>query len=124
MKTSRAVQTLADHYLRGLTVSSVFGKPVQKGQQTIIPISELRMVMGLRGDELGEAEGLGGAGVARPIGYLEITDDSVRFRPTTPAHVALVIISGMISGVVLTLLIYLLVRTLSQENILSSQHHP
>ncbi len=72
-------------------VSAVFGKPVQVGERTVIPVAKVKYGFGLgfgkrgvdTGEEGTEAEGASGGGgiVARPIAVIEVTPDRVRVEP-------------------------------------------
>jgi len=71
-------------------VSALFGKPVQVGERTVIPVAKVKYGFGLGfgkgGTETGEektAEGAGGGGgiIARPIAVIEVTPDRVRVEP-------------------------------------------
>jgi hypothetical protein len=70
---------------------AAFGKPVERGELTIVPVARLRWfvgagagsgpAMGSAGGPMGEGSG-GGAGVlADPVGYLEIGPSGAAYRP-------------------------------------------
>jgi uncharacterized spore protein YtfJ len=82
--------------LERLNVNAVFGQPIQEGDTTIIPVAEIRALLGYgcgfgvnpSGKEgVGANEGGGGGGGARgramPRGYVRITPEGVTFEPIT-----------------------------------------
>lgn len=84
---------LADELLRriGATVgdrakaSTVFGTPVERDGITVIPVAKARFGFGGGGGTgAGAGEGSGGGGgggaVVSPVGYIEVRDDTARFR--------------------------------------------
>ncbi len=64
-----------------MTVSRVFGEPIERGGVTIIPVAQVQGGGGGGGDK--EQNAGGGFGIrARPVGALIIRGDSVEWRPT------------------------------------------
>lgn len=78
-------------------VSAVFGQPVEHGETTIIPCSEIVVGMGMGGGmgtaptqkegETSGGEGLGGGGGARgrPVAAIVVTKSGVRVEPIVDA---------------------------------------
>lgn len=74
-------------------VSAVYGQPVERGETTIIPCSEIVVGMGMGGgmgtapaEKTGETsggEGIGGGGGARgrPVAIVVVTKEGVRIEP-------------------------------------------
>ena len=63
-----------------MTVSRVFGEPIERGGVTIIPVAQVQGGGGGGGDR--EQNGGGGFGVrARPVGVYVIRDDEAEWRP-------------------------------------------
>ena len=85
-----------DGLVRGFLV---FGDPVREGNVTLIPVAGVgygfgygggrgRMAAGQPGVQEGTGEpgegsgsGGGGAGMARPLGYIRVTADEVKYEP-------------------------------------------
>ena len=63
-----------------------FGEPTRHGDRTVIPVAAVVTAGGLGGGsapgDQGTQEGGGGGGVlsARPVGFIDVTDDGARFR--------------------------------------------
>jgi uncharacterized spore protein YtfJ len=85
---------LADELLRRIghlvgdrvTVSTVFGEPIERDGITVIPVARARFGFGggggggVRGEEHGSGGGGGGGAVVSPAGYLEIRDGVAEYR--------------------------------------------
>ena len=72
---------------------AVFGPPVAGNGVTVIPVARARFGFGGGGgpspDGRGEGAGGGGGGSSRPIGFIELRGDRVRFRRiTSPVSIA------------------------------------
>lgn len=85
------VRRLAELTRDQLTVSRVFGEPIERGRVTIVPVAR---VMGGAGggegaDDSGGGEGGGWAALARPAGVYVIDGEQVRWRPAIDADRAL-----------------------------------
>ena len=76
-----------------LSVDAVFGKPIQEGDVTIIPVAEVGVGFGFgsggrrateeQGDEVDRDQGGGGGGgKATPRGFIKITPGGVFFEST------------------------------------------
>jgi uncharacterized spore protein YtfJ len=91
----RAVDRLLERILTVADVRRVFGEPVVQGDRTVIPVAQVRTMMGFGGGSgtepskgNGEAgprggEGGGGGGGVKvmPLGYIEVTPEWTRFVP-------------------------------------------
>jgi uncharacterized spore protein YtfJ len=77
------VINLSDHFAVGANAKSVYGEPIHIGGRTIIPVAKVGYLLGATsGGRNGETVGggSGGGGVrARPVGYIEITDDRASY---------------------------------------------
>jgi uncharacterized spore protein YtfJ len=71
-------------------VDAVFGQPVERGDTTVIPCSEIAIGVGLgsgsgpvdaQGNQTGGGSGGGGGARGRPIAAIVITRDGVRVEP-------------------------------------------
>jgi uncharacterized spore protein YtfJ len=90
LKTPEPIEELFEK----LRVDAVFGKPIQEGDVTIIPVAEVGVGFGYgsghspateeEGDEpdSGKGEGGAGGGKATPRGYIKITSEGVDFEST------------------------------------------
>jgi uncharacterized spore protein YtfJ len=77
--------TRLDELQKSANVNAVFGRPVQVGEKTVIPIASVAYGFGLGFGEQEEQPsetnvgGGGGAGaIAKPLGLVEITPESTR----------------------------------------------
>jgi uncharacterized spore protein YtfJ len=74
---------LAERLGGSVRASAVFGKPVERGGVSVIPVARARWVFGggsgTDGDQRGG--GGGGAGTVRPVGYIEVRKSGAVFRP-------------------------------------------
>jgi len=86
------VQNTMDKFLGNASVETVYGKPIKKGDYTIIPTSENITAMGFGsgfgagGDAEGDAGGGGGGGgggrvLSRPVAVVIASEDGVRVEP-------------------------------------------
>lgn len=116
MANGNFVQQIASTLAQNATVENVFGKPVQVGDKTIIPVARIAYGFGggfgkgKKPNENkafnGNAEGKkGGGGLqARPKGVYEITETSFRFIPAEPGRLILL---GVLIGFALKALLSL-----------------
>jgi uncharacterized spore protein YtfJ len=63
--------------------SAVFGKPVERGGVTVIPVARARWAFGggSGGDGTQVGGGGGGAGTVRPVGYIEVRKTGAVYKP-------------------------------------------
>jgi len=119
------LQTVAEHVEvmhDPVPARAVFGKPVERGDRTVIPLAEVTYLVAFgagRGeaephaarDEMvkGVASGSLGGGLirSRPLGILEVTDHKVKLKPVV--ETTKVAIAGVALG---SLSLFLIVRTL------------
>jgi uncharacterized spore protein YtfJ len=77
------VLSLSDNFATKANAKSVYGEPIHVGSRTIVPVAKVGYLLGATsGGRNGEAVGggSGGGGVlARPVGYIEITDAGTRY---------------------------------------------
>lgn len=94
-----------EEMLERLTVAATFGAPVKEGDVTLIPVASVAYGFGYGAgsgtrpaDEAGaEAEsaegqgaGGGGGGMARPMGYIRVNPEGVKYEPLfDPAKVSI-----------------------------------
>ena len=77
------VERLAKRTSATAKASTVFGKPVKRGEVTVIPVARARWAFGGGGGSgpEGSGSGGGGAGQVAPIGYIEVHGDRAEFKP-------------------------------------------
>ena len=84
----------------GFRASAVFGKPVERGGLTVIPVARARWGFGggSRGED-GQQTGGGGGGVISPIGYIEVRKTGAEFKPIRdPRRLALALAAVGLAG--------------------------
>ena len=94
---------LAEAIGKQANAAAVFGSPIVDGERTVIPVAESRLGVGV-GDGL-IVKGLGGATTARPLGFIVIDRNGVRFQRTpqrTLAPLALGVVIGLALAMRLT----------------------
>jgi uncharacterized spore protein YtfJ len=74
---------LSDHFVATASAKSVYGEPIHTGSRTIVPVARVGYGLGAssggrNGETVGGGGGGGGVG-ARPVGYIEITDEATRY---------------------------------------------
>jgi uncharacterized spore protein YtfJ len=88
MDAKEIIKEVADIIQKNANVEAVFGKPYEKGNITIIPVSKSSIYCGGGGgagenEEFEKAKGLGiGMGTrikTIPVGYIEIDNEGARF---------------------------------------------
>ena len=91
----RSVDRFLEQILTIADVRRVFGEPVVQGDRTIIPVTQVRTMLGFGGgagtepskgdSDAGPRGGEGGGGGGRikvePLGYIEVTPEWTRFVP-------------------------------------------
>lgn len=90
-RTSGFLEGLAERLGLHARAAAVFGDPVQQGGVTVIPVAKVRYGFGGgSGSDTADAdngakhdEGSGGGGgvIASPLGFIELSDGSARFKP-------------------------------------------
>jgi uncharacterized spore protein YtfJ len=82
-KAEDIVLNLSDHFAVTANAKSVYGEPIHTGSRTIVPVAKVGYGLGATsGGRSGETVGGGGGGGgvgARPVGYIEITDEATRY---------------------------------------------
>jgi uncharacterized spore protein YtfJ len=120
-------------------VSIAFGAPIQQGGVTVIPVAKAMWGMGggagvghpqqktgaqlqasehaITKDSSYDAGGGGGGGVViTPVGYIELWNDTARFRPiVTPTGLVPLVISGGIMALLLLRALKSLLETFTRE---------
>lgn len=104
-----------DQILGKANARMVFGDPVQHGNKTVIPVARISTRFGFGGGSgkmkgsIGPDSGLGGGGGgsvdAKPIGFIEITDDGAEFHEISDS--TQIAMAGIRIGMVLVVLVTL-----------------
>lgn len=85
--SAQLLERLADRLGGKATVATVFGDPITAGGVTIIPVARAGFGFGggsgreTSAEKVGEGGGGGGGVDVRPLGFIEIRDGSVSYRP-------------------------------------------
>jgi uncharacterized spore protein YtfJ len=77
------VLNLSDNFAARANTKSVYGEPIHVGSRTIVPVAKVGYLLGAtsggrNGETVGGGSGGGGV-LARPVGYIEITDGGARY---------------------------------------------
>ena len=96
---------LTDRIGSHLSVSTVFGSPVERDGVTIVPVAVARMAVGGGGgmdpSKHQEGEGAGMAGMVSPVGYIELKDGRTRFVPAVrPARMLGLLLAAVVAALV------------------------
>ena len=93
------VAQLAKRVGNSMRASAVFGKPVERGGVTVIPVARARWAFGGGSgtDGTQRGGGGGGAGVVRPVGYIEIRKSGVVYRPIRDWRAIAVVATGALA---------------------------
>ncbi len=91
-----------EEMLERLTVAATFGAPVKEGDVTLIPVASVTYGFGYgygshgagedSAEEKSEGSGVGGGGggMARPLGFIRVDAEDVKYEPLlNPAAVAI-----------------------------------
>jgi uncharacterized spore protein YtfJ len=98
-------------------VDAVFGQPVERGNATVIPCSEVSVGFGFgsgggpvdeKGNQVGGGVGAGGGARGRPIAAIIVTQDGVRVEPIM--DLTKVALAGMTTGTFMLLWLIRLIR--------------
>ncbi|MGB7977152.1 MAG: spore germination protein GerW family protein [Roseiarcus sp.] len=91
---------LAETIGKKANATAVFGSPIVDGDRTVIPVASARFGLGA-GDGL-IAKGVGGGMTAKPLGFIVIDRNGVRFQKTPqPSMTALAF--GVVLGLALAM---------------------
>ena len=97
-RASSFLERLAERVGGSASSTLVFGAPVEHQGVKVIPVAKARWGFSGGGgsrDREGEGSGGGGGVWVSPVGYIEMKDDSSRFRPIRgPAAMLPVVIAG------------------------------
>jgi uncharacterized spore protein YtfJ len=91
---------LAETIGKKANATAVFGSPIVDGDRTIIPVAQAKFGLG-GGDGL-IARGLGGGMMAKPLGFIVIDKNGVRFQKTPQPSLAPLAI-GVVMGLALAM---------------------
>jgi uncharacterized spore protein YtfJ len=77
------VERLAKRVGGSMRASAAFGKPVERGGVTVIPVARARWAFGAGsgGDETQRGGGGGGAATVKPVGYIEVRKTGAVYKP-------------------------------------------
>jgi uncharacterized spore protein YtfJ len=89
---------LAETIGKKANATAVFGSPIVDGDRTVIPVASARFALG-GGDGL-IAKGVGGGMTARPLGFIVIDQNGVRFQKT-PTRSMTALALGVVLGLAL-----------------------
>ncbi len=83
---SAFLERMAERVGRHARVTAAFGEPIVRGSLTVVPVARVAWGFGGGSGDAPEGAGSGGGGgsMVNPIGYLEITEEAVEFRPLRP----------------------------------------
>jgi uncharacterized spore protein YtfJ len=124
-KASQPRPSVAEHSVENVMsrlfdtakVDAVFGQPVERGNATVIPCSEVSVGFGFgsgggpvdeRGNQVGGGVGAGGGARGRPIAAIVVTQDGVRVEPIM--DLTKVALAGMTTGTFMLLWLIRLIR--------------
>jgi len=91
---------LAETIGKKANATAVFGSPIVDGDRTVIPVAQARFALG-GGDAL-IAKGVGGGMTAKPLGFIVIDRNGVRF-PKTPQPSMTALAVGVVLGLALAM---------------------
>ena len=113
----QTVEKIMSRVVDTAKVDAVFGQPVERGNATIIPCSEISVGFGFgsgsgpadeKGNQGGGGAGAGGGARGRPIAAIVVTQDDVRVEPIM--DLTKVALAGMTTGTFMLLWLLRLVR--------------
>jgi uncharacterized spore protein YtfJ len=91
---------LAETIGKKANATAVFGAPIVDGDRTVIPVAQAKF--GLGGGDGFIAKGVGGGMTAKPLGFIVIDRNGVRFQKTPqPSLTALAV--GVVIGLALAM---------------------
>ncbi len=98
------VTKLSERFATTANARSVYGEPIHAHNRTVIPVAKVGYGVGAgSGDHRGEQSGGGGGGGvgARPLGYIEVTDQRTRYVAfSTPRKIIGAMVFGFALGFV------------------------
>jgi uncharacterized spore protein YtfJ len=91
------VLNLGDNFAARANAKSVYGEPIHAGSRTVIPVAQVGYLLGAtsggrNGETVGGGSGGGGV-VARPVGYIEITDAGTRYVELSAVKKIIVVVA-------------------------------
>ena|ERR1700761_6083763 len=102
-RAENIVLNLSEKLAATASARSVFGEPVQAHECTVIPVATFRYGLGATSggrndDSVGGGSGGGGI-VARPAGYIEITNQGTRYVDvSSPRQLLVAVAAGVALG--------------------------
>jgi uncharacterized spore protein YtfJ len=97
---SPTLAELAEIIGKKANATAVFGSPIVDGDQTVIPVASARFGLGA-GDGL-IAKGVGGGMTAKPLGFIVIDRNGVRFQKTPQSSMTALAV-GVVLGLALAM---------------------
>ena len=113
----QSVEKIVGRLIDTARADAVFGQPVERGNATVIPCSEMSVGFGFgsgggpideKGNQVGGGVGAGGGARGRPIAAIVVTQDSVRVEPIM--DLTKVALAGMTTGTFMLIWLLRLVR--------------
>jgi uncharacterized spore protein YtfJ len=124
--TEQSVEKFVNRLVDAARADAVFGQPVERGNATVIPCSEVIVGAGFgfgggpvdeKGNQVGRGGGAGGNMRGRPIAAIVVTEDGVRVEPIM--DLTKVALAGMSTGAFMLFWLLRLVRGAKGEKGLS-----
>ncbi len=97
---SPTLAELAETIGKKANATAVFGSPIVDSGTTVIPVASARF--GLAGGDGFIAKGVGGGMTARPLGFIVIDQNGVRFQKT-PSRSVTALAVGVVLGLALAM---------------------
>jgi uncharacterized spore protein YtfJ len=97
---SPTLSELAETIGKKANATAVFGSPIVDGDTTVIPVASARFALG--GGDGFIAKGIGGGMTAKPLGFIVIDQNGVRFQKT-PSRSMTALAVGVVLGLALAM---------------------
>lgn len=102
-RAENIVSTLSEKLATSADARRVYGEPIKAHNRTLVPVAKVGYGLGATsGGRKGEQVGGGGAGGgvgAKPVGYIEISDERTRYVSfSTPRRIMAVLLAGIAAG--------------------------
>lgn len=83
MSVENLAETLLEKLRQISQAETVVGKPIQSGENTIVPVSRVSLGFGVAGNGGSERRGSGGGARIDPVAFLVIRGDDVKVMPVS-----------------------------------------
>ncbi len=113
-----SIEQILSRLVNTARVDAVFGQPVERGDTTVIPCSEVTIGLGMgsgggpvdaQGNRTGSGSGAGGGAKGRPIAVIVITKDGAHVEPIL--DLTKIALAGLTTGAFILVWIGRLIRT-------------